>query len=310
MTLTLKSLIESLDAHFTCQHLYSALGTGVGVTLLAGFFPGAAPIASASTRSSYYYVRAANALTNLAAKLRRSKNTLWQFIRAVRALSKVTSVGAKAAFYGSLASLIRLLPFLPPVVIGVYVLFGAFWPKRILFFSAKQRRKTVAGEMYTWLLTLLVLALAVAINTALLDEMAALLDENVPLAKVELVRKLGWSVSAAAFAFAFASSLSFFISNLVLKIQTFANHENITNEELDWKYELEKRELVRLRTSMGDKLEKRTQIKYKKERIGPWTWVLPIMLCLVSCGLGFLANTEPKFVYQLEPKVHRYYIYI
>jgi hypothetical protein len=49
-------------------------------------------------------------------------------------------------------SLAKLLPFLPPVVIGLYVMFGCFWPKRILFFSAKQRRKTMAGLFYTWYL--------------------------------------------------------------------------------------------------------------------------------------------------------------
>jgi hypothetical protein len=34
--------------------------------------------------------------------------------------------------------------------------------------------------------------------------------------------------------------------------------------------------------------------RYKKERIGPWTWVLPILLCLVACGLAVLANLYPK----------------
>ena len=32
-----------------------------------------------------------------------------------------------------------LLLLIPPVVIGIYVLFGAFWPKRQLFFSKGQR---------------------------------------------------------------------------------------------------------------------------------------------------------------------------
>ena len=182
--MALKSLIESLDAHFTCKELYSALGTGVGVTLVAGFFPGAAPIASASTRSSYYYVRAANALTNLAQKLRRSKNAVWQFARAVRVLAKVTAISAKAAFYGSnLATLVKLLPFLPPVILGVYILFGAFWPKRILFFSAKQRRKTMATEVYTWFIVIIVLVVAILVNTALVDEMADFFNRKIPLVK-------------------------------------------------------------------------------------------------------------------------------
>jgi hypothetical protein len=43
-------------------------------------------------------------------------------------------------------ALVRLLPFLPPVVVGIFVLFSAFWPQRILFFSAKQRRKFINGQ--------------------------------------------------------------------------------------------------------------------------------------------------------------------
>ncbi len=68
VTLALKSLIETLDAHFTCRELYSALGTGVGVTLVAGFFPGVAPIASASTR----YVQAERREKKLSQTVRNS----------------------------------------------------------------------------------------------------------------------------------------------------------------------------------------------------------------------------------------------
>merc|ERR1712098_185109 len=41
---------------------------------------------------------------------------------------------------------------------------------------------------------------------------------------------------------------------------------------------------------------------YKKERIGPWTWVLPIFLCLIACGLGVVANLYPKLDMVREPK--------
>ena len=50
------------------------------------------------------------------------------------------------------------------------------------------------------------------------------------------------------------------------------------------------------------KIEKRTQLKYKKERIGPWTWILPILLCLIACGFGTLANFHPKLEMMREPK--------
>ena len=58
------------------------------------------------------------------------------------------------------------------------------------------------------------------------------------------------------------------ISSFILQWQTSKDHENITNAEKDWKMELEKRELLQIMTPHGAKLEKRTQLKYKKERIG------------------------------------------
>ena len=75
------------------------------------------------------------------------------------------------------------------------------------------------------------------------------------------------------------TGLSFTLRSFILKWQTWTDHENITNAELDWKLELEKRELITIKTALGDKLEKRTQLKYKKERIGAWTWVLPVLGC-------------------------------
>ena len=51
VSLFLKNLIKQLDREFTCEDVYSALGTGAALTLFAGFFPGAASVASVSTRS-------------------------------------------------------------------------------------------------------------------------------------------------------------------------------------------------------------------------------------------------------------------
>lgn len=92
-------------------------------------------------------------------------------------------------------------------------------PKRILFFSGKQRRKTMGGMLYSWLLTLLVLVIAISINTALVDEIVRLLDVNIPLMRFSVERKLGWVVSAAAFAFAFLAVVSLFASSLILKVR-------------------------------------------------------------------------------------------
>ena len=33
------------------------------------------------------------------------------------------------------------------MMIGIYIIFSAFWPQRILFFSAKQRRKFINGQV-------------------------------------------------------------------------------------------------------------------------------------------------------------------
>ena len=134
-------------------------------------------------------------------------------------------------------------------------------------------------QFYSWLLSLFLLALAITINTFVIDEIIRLLDENIPVAKIELERNLGWNLNMAASAFCLLSGLSFTIRSFILKWQTWTDHENITNAELDWKDELQKRELITIKTALGDKLEKRTQLKYKKERIGAWTWTLPVLGC-------------------------------
>ena len=72
----------------------------------------------------------------------------------------------------------------------------------------------------------------------------------------------------AANGFAVASAFFNAVATFILQWQTSKDHENITNAELDWKKELEKRELQQILTPHGTKLERRTQLKYKKERIG------------------------------------------
>ena len=62
----------------------------------------------------------------------------------------------------------RLLPLLPPVVLGIYVLFGAFWPSRVVFFTKKQRLNHMSTRFQQWTLALVVLVVAVLINTVLL----------------------------------------------------------------------------------------------------------------------------------------------
>ena len=64
--------------------------------------------------------------------------------------------------------------------------------------------------------------------------------------------------------FSTASAILNCVTMLILRIQVDENHANITNEELDWKRELEKRELVSISGPAGSLLQKRTHLKYKK----------------------------------------------
>ena len=72
------------------------------------------------------------------------------------------------------------------------------------------------------------------------DELLRVFDDALPLVKVHLLKRLGWKLSVAASAFAIASSLFFFTAFLILKIKTDNNHDNLTNEEQDWRQELGK----------------------------------------------------------------------
>ena len=86
--------------------------------------------------------------------------------------------------------------------------------------------------------------------------------------RVTIDRKLGWRIAMAGNAFALASAFFNVIATFILQWQTSKDHENITNSEKDWQNELQKRELEQILTPHGVKLERRTQLKYKKERIG------------------------------------------
>ncbi|CAB4069316.1 unnamed protein product [Lepeophtheirus salmonis] len=228
----LQEIIKVLDKKFTCSDVYKTLASSV-VTM--------------GSRSAYYGVRAANALTNLSKKLKKSLNMMWQTMSIPITLSHSQN------FYPSFLHL------------------GA------LIFS-------------------------VLINTAIVDELTSLLNNNIPLATVTLERKLGWTLSMVASGLAMGSVVSYFISTIILYYQTKKDHANITNEELDWKKEVERRELVVVRTPLGAKYEKRTQLKYKKDRISGWNWILPILLCGIACGFGYLANIHPKLEMHREPK--------
>ena len=100
------------------------------------------------------------------------------------------------------------------------------------------------------------------------DEVVALLDENIGIAKVSLKRNLGFNLAMTASAFALLGTLLNWIVALVLMITTSNDHQNLTNAELEWKKILEDRELVTIKHSLGKEYKKRTHLNYMKARIG------------------------------------------
>ena len=70
--------------------MFKALGTTAAVALFASFFPGASSVANVGTKSAYYGVRAANSLSNLAHKLKKSRTVLWQLVSAVLKVINIT----------------------------------------------------------------------------------------------------------------------------------------------------------------------------------------------------------------------------
>ena len=131
-------------------------------------------------------------------------------------------------------------------------MFGVFWPNRLVFFTAKQRRNYMSSKFWRWTLALIVTIVAILINTVILEEVVELLDNNIAIAKVELKLNLGWKLAMTASALSLLGTFLHWIIALVLMISTDRDHENLTNAEIDWKNELEKRELVTIRTAMGN----------------------------------------------------------
>ena len=303
LTTQLNKVIETLDRDFTCEDVFHALGTGAAVGLFASFFPGASSVVSVGSRSAYYGVRAASALTNLAKRLRKATSKLWRVSLTVLKFQYFVAKNMKKLVLATNSMDIgRILPLLPPVVLGIYVLFGVFWPSRVVFFTAKQRRGHMSSRFQSWTLALVVLVVAVLINTVFLDEVVKLLDDNIAIAKVTLNHNLGWELAMSASAFALAGTFLNWIVALVLMISTNENHENLTNQEKEWQMELEKRELVTIKTPLGNIYQKRTHLKYKRARISPWNWVLPVILTLIACGFGIAANLYPKLEMIREPR--------
>ena len=251
---------------------------------------------------AYYSVKSGNALSRLAKTLRNSAKNLWKVGSTIFKISKFAAGNFKKfTIGGSSTTLIRLLPFIPPVVVGIHILFSSFWPKRILFFHSSQRRRFIEDMFSHWRLILILLVLALTINTYLVDELQNAFNESLPLLNVHIQKKFGWKISLAASAFSIASALSYMVAYYTLSSRTHKDHENITNEEKEWKAFVESKKKVIYSNAFGPKIEWKNQIKYKKERIGAWNWALPIALCIFASGFGVLANLYPKIDVHKEP---------
>ena len=225
---------------------------------------------------------------------------MWKIAKITTKISKVTL--KPIVIGGAHMTWIRLLPFIPPVSIGIHILFSSFWPKRILFFSGGQRREFLGGQKYHWFKALVLLGLALATNTYLVDTLQSTFNETLPLLTVYVRRKAGWRVAMLASICSMAACVSYIISFSILAWKTSIDHENLTNEEIEWTEMLKQKKKVTYKTALGQKVEWANQIKYKKERIGGWTWVLPILLCFIGCGLAYAGASNPKVAIATEPK--------
>ena len=65
----------------------------------------------------------------------------------------------------------------------------------------------MCNNLSRWIMTLLLLIVATVINTALVDELVSLMDNNLPIVKVSLEKKLGWELNMAATAFSLLAVL-------------------------------------------------------------------------------------------------------
>ena len=116
---------------------------------------------ASSAKIAVYITKALKALSSLGTTLSRNILTLWKIVRITTKIAKLGFKGFTLA--GSQVgenqliicndlqiTWLRLLPFLPPVVVGLHVLFSAFWPQRILFYSTSQRRNFISGQLWHW----------------------------------------------------------------------------------------------------------------------------------------------------------------
>ena len=305
----LKVLVTSLDFKFTCDKLYATIGTSTALAALIGLFPfqPIAPIASFGSKASYYLAQAANGLTNLAHKLVRVQANLWSVASAITKFAIFTARHSKKLIVASNSmSIARILVLLPPAYYGIHALFGAFWPSRILFFNSSQRTNHMSARLWSFLTpSLIILIVACLINTVILEESVKLLNLILdPFAEVTIQYNIGWKLAISATGFALAGTFLNWIVAFHFWLVYSKDHENLTNAEIEWKEELEKRKLVPLPTSTGNVIQTKPHITYIKHQLSPWKWIIPIIFTLLGCGFAIMANFKPKFEMGCQPRGH------
>ena len=147
----LQKIIDGIDLNVTCEHIYSAVTTGLVASGFLSFIPGASSFASNGTKAAYYGIKVGESLTKLAKVLKETAQRLWGIQKIVRKTVGLSVSLTKTILKGSVATtVIKILMFLPPVYVGVHVLFAAFWPRRVLFFSKRQRNKFINDQFVSW----------------------------------------------------------------------------------------------------------------------------------------------------------------
>ena len=81
---------------------------------------------------------------------------------------------------------------------------------------------------------------------------------------VHVSRKIGWVMSLVASGAAIASSVCYITTYFILARCTNVDHENLTNEEVEWKEMLKRKEKVSYKTAFGNRIEWANQVKTNK----------------------------------------------
>ena len=275
----------------------------IGGTATAIMIPGLGSLVRPAAKIARVMLRKFDTLPKLIKVLKKVSTAGWKLTRTFTTLSRVLGANTKNIAIGSNLSIVmRLLPLLPPVYFGIFVLFGVFWPSRVVFFTKKQRLDHFGGRLWSWTMALFLLILAVVINSVVLQELIQLLDNSIPFVKVSIKYKFGWTLSLIASGFALCGTFLYCLVALVQKIKYDQDHENLTAAEESWKEEIEKRKMIDVQTPFGKIYQMKSQASYGRSRIAAWTWVLPILLTLMACSFGIAANMKPKIEIKAEAK--------